>query len=155
MEEEKPKKKRKKAVAADDGAGEHKRPWQENLATMEEIKAFVSDRYYLRYNVVRRGVECRRPSSYDHDGTDWQLISDRIVNEERAQAGHLGPDRIRLHAGVPSLPVLPGPPAAVGRAGLYHGALRVGERGCSSDGRARTRRRGSTTSCPRRCAPTS
>ena len=85
MDEEKPKKKRKKAVAADDGAGEHKRPWQENLATMAEIKAFVSDRYYLRYNVVRRGVECRRPSSYDHDGTDWQLISDRIVNSLRVE----------------------------------------------------------------------
>ena len=52
MDEEKPKKKRKKAVAADDRAGEHKRPWQENLATMAEIKAFVSDRYYLRYNVA-------------------------------------------------------------------------------------------------------
>ena len=43
MDEEKPKKKRKKAVAADDVAGEHKRPWQENLATMAEIKAFVTD----------------------------------------------------------------------------------------------------------------
>ena len=85
MDEEKPKKKRKKAAAADDGAGEHKRPWQDNLATMAEIKAFVSDRYYLRYNVVRRGVECRRPSSYDHDGTDWQLISDRIVNSLRVE----------------------------------------------------------------------
>ena len=70
MDEEKPKKKRKKAVTADDGAGEHKRPWQENLATMAEIKAFV---------------ECRRPSSYDHDGTDWQLISDRIVNSLRVE----------------------------------------------------------------------
>ena len=85
MDEDKPKKKRKKAVAADDGAGEHKRPWQENLATMAEIKAFVSDRYYLRYNVVRRGVECRRPSSYDHDGTGWELISDRIVNSLRVE----------------------------------------------------------------------
>ena len=54
-------KKKKKAAAADDGAGEHKRPWRENLATIGEIKAFVSDRYYLRYNVVRRGVKCRRP----------------------------------------------------------------------------------------------
>ena len=43
MDEDKPKKKRKKAVAADDGAGEHKRPWQENLATMAEIKAFLTD----------------------------------------------------------------------------------------------------------------
>ena len=86
MDEEKPKKKRKKkAAAADDGTGEHKRPWRENLATMGEIKAFVNDRYYLRYNVVRRGVECRRPSSYDHDGTDWELISDRIVNSLRVE----------------------------------------------------------------------
>ena len=43
MDEDKLKKKRKKAVVADDGAGEHKRPWQENLATMAEIKAFVTD----------------------------------------------------------------------------------------------------------------
>ena len=43
MDEDKPKKKRKKAVAADDGAGEHKPNWRENLATMAEIKAFVTD----------------------------------------------------------------------------------------------------------------
>ena len=75
-----------KKKATDGGeAKEHKKPWQENLATMAEIKAFVSDRYYLRYNIVRRGVECRRPSSYDHEGTGWELISDRIVNSLRVE----------------------------------------------------------------------
>ena len=43
MDEDKLKKKRKKAVVADDGAGEHKPNWRENLATMAEIKAFVTD----------------------------------------------------------------------------------------------------------------
>ena len=43
MDEDKPKKKRKKTVAADDGAGDHKPNWRENLATMVEIKAFVTD----------------------------------------------------------------------------------------------------------------
>ena len=77
MDEEKPKKKRKKkAAAADDGAGEHKRPWRENLATIGEIKAFVSDRYYLRYNVVRRGVECLHQSRFQaqaHGYGSWLL----------------------------------------------------------------------------------
>ena len=66
MDEEKPKKKRKKAVAADDGAGEHKRSWQENLATMVEIKAFVNDRYYLRadYGVLNEGSGGAGHSAY-------------------------------------------------------------------------------------------
>ena len=34
MDKEKPKKKRKKAVAADDGAGEHKPNWREVYATV-------------------------------------------------------------------------------------------------------------------------
>ena len=57
MDEEKPKKKRKKAVAADDGAKEHKEPWQAKYATPAEIQQMVSRRVLLRYNEVRHRTE--------------------------------------------------------------------------------------------------
>ena len=86
MDEEKPKKKRKKAAAEGDGsAKEHKRPWQEMYATVEEIKTFLADRIYLRHNVVTGRTECRVPERdwFGEDGTviqEWQPISDRVVN---------------------------------------------------------------------------
>ena len=36
---------------------EHKKSWQETCATVEEIKAMVSERVLLRYNEVRRRTE--------------------------------------------------------------------------------------------------
>ena len=36
---------------------EHKKPWQETYATVEEIKQMVSERVLLRYNEVRRRTE--------------------------------------------------------------------------------------------------
>ena len=36
---------------------EHKKPWQETCATVEEIKQMVSERVLLRYNEVRRRTE--------------------------------------------------------------------------------------------------
>ena len=33
---------------------EHKKPWQETYATMEEIERFVDDRVALRYIVIQR-----------------------------------------------------------------------------------------------------
>ena len=36
---------------------EHKKPWQETYATMEEIERFVDDRVALRYNVVTHRTE--------------------------------------------------------------------------------------------------
>ena len=36
---------------------EHKKPWQETYATVEEIKQMVSNRVMLRYNEVRRRTE--------------------------------------------------------------------------------------------------
>ncbi len=47
---------------------------------VEDIKAFLSDHVYLRHNVITRRVECRLPSNYERDGTDWQPVTDRIVN---------------------------------------------------------------------------
>ena len=64
---------------------EHKRPWQETMATVEEIKTFLADRIYLRHNVVTGRTECRVPERdwFGDDGTvvrEWQPISDRVVN---------------------------------------------------------------------------
>ena len=62
------------------GAKERKPNWKETCASVEEIKEFLEDHVMLRHNVITRRVECRVPSSYEHEGTDWQPISDRIVN---------------------------------------------------------------------------
>ncbi|MBO6030034.1 MAG: hypothetical protein J6Q22_01025 [Prevotella sp.] len=78
MDEEKPKKKRKQKTV--DGSKERKANWKEYTATVEDIKTFLSDHVYLRHNVITRRMECRLPSSYEHDGTDWQPVTDRIVN---------------------------------------------------------------------------
>ena len=78
MDEEKPKKKRKKKAA--EGSKERKANWKEYTASVEDIKAFLSDHVYLRHNVITRRVECRLPSNYERDGTDWQPVTDRIVN---------------------------------------------------------------------------
>ena len=59
---------------------EHKKPWREVYATVEDIQNFLMDRVLLRHNVITRRVECREPSGDVTDGTPWQPISDRIVN---------------------------------------------------------------------------
>ena len=58
----------------------HKKNWKEYMATVEDIQNFIMDRILLRHNVITRRVEFRLPSSYEHEGTDWQPISDRVVN---------------------------------------------------------------------------
>ena len=51
--------KTKKKTPADGGeAKEHKKPWQETYATVEEIKDFLRGEVMLRYNVITRRVEC-------------------------------------------------------------------------------------------------
>ena len=67
---------------------EHKKNWQEMLASVEDIKSFLADRIYLRHNVITGRVECRVPQKDYFSGggaeclcTDrWLPISDRIVN---------------------------------------------------------------------------
>ena len=76
MEEDKPKKKGKKK----EGGGERKSHWKEYTATVEDIQNFLMDRILLRHNVITGRVEYRLPSCYEHEGTDWQPICDRIVN---------------------------------------------------------------------------
>jgi predicted P-loop ATPase len=78
MSEEKPKKIRKKKATEENK--ERKPNWKEYVASVEDIKAFLSDHVYLRHNVITRRVECRIPSSYEQDGSDWQPVTDRIVN---------------------------------------------------------------------------
>ena len=59
---------------------ERKPNWQEYTATVEDIQNFLMDRILLRHNVITGRVEYRMPSDYEHEGTDWQPISDRVVN---------------------------------------------------------------------------
>ncbi len=95
-EEEKPKKKRVKKSAAEGDSTqekEHKKNWREVYASVEDIKAFLGGRLYLRHNVITRRVECRLPSNYETDGTDWQPISDRVVNSLWAELSKEKPVR--------------------------------------------------------------
>ena len=73
--EGKPRKGRKKKERS-----ERKPNWKEYMATVEDIQNFIMDRLMLRHNVITRRVEYRLPSSYEHKGTEWQPISDRVVN---------------------------------------------------------------------------
>ena len=68
---------------------EHKKPWQEVYATPKEIKAFLSDHIYLRYNTVKHRVEARLPEEdtfcqnselAQFASDDWQPMSDRLSN---------------------------------------------------------------------------
>ena len=59
---------------------EHKKNWKEYTATVEDIQNFIMDRLMLHHNVITRRVEYRVPASYEHEGTDWMPISDRVVN---------------------------------------------------------------------------
>ena len=97
MSEEKPKKKRKKSAAEGDGTQEkeHKKNWREVYASVGDIKAFLGGRLYLRHNVITGRVECRLPSNYETDGTDWQPISDRVVNSLWAELSQVKP--VRAH----------------------------------------------------------
>lgn len=50
--------------------------WKEYMATVEDVQNFIMDRLMLRHNVITRRVEYRLPSSYEHEGTDWQPVGD-------------------------------------------------------------------------------
>ena len=82
---------------------EHKKNWREVYASVEDIKDFLGDRIYLRYNVITGRIECRVPERdlFDMVGdpfvtqpTDcWQPISDRIVNSLWAEMSAVKPVR--------------------------------------------------------------
>ena len=74
------KEKSKRSRQTEDLKKEHMPNWKEYMASPEDIQTFLADRIILRHNVITKRVECRIPSSYETDGTDWQPITDRIVN---------------------------------------------------------------------------
>ena len=103
-------------------AKEHKKPWQETYATVEEIKDFLRGEVMLRYNVITRRVEChlmnRSPwDSFDgtpesgmqllmalqeqQQSTDkdppmlWRPITDRIVNSLWVEMSKKKPVRLQ------------------------------------------------------------
>ena len=90
MEEKKKSKKKQPKAAGDDGG--HKKHWREVYASVEEIQQFLSDRIYLRHNVITGRVEYRVPEA-DQFAADsglvasgeWQPVSDRVVNSLWAQ----------------------------------------------------------------------
>ena len=86
---------KKKKKATTDEEKEHKKNWREVYATVEDIKGFLGGRLYLRHNVITGRVECRLPSNYETDGTDWQPISDRVVNSLWAELSQVKP--VRAH----------------------------------------------------------
>ena len=73
MEVNKPKTKKKEKR-------ERKPNWKEYTASVEDIKAFLADRVFLRHNVITGRVECRIPSPFPGETSQWEPISDRIVN---------------------------------------------------------------------------
>ena len=85
--EDKSKKRKKKADQTTEK--EHKKPWQETYATPKEIKAFLDDHIYLRYNTVKHRVEARLPEEdtfcqnselAQFASDEWQPMSDRLSN---------------------------------------------------------------------------
>ncbi len=110
MDEEKPKKKRKRKSAEGDGG--HKENWKNVYASVEDIQLFLSERIFLRHNVITRRVECRIPErdlfgkppddpsfgntdSGDLSDKGWQPVTDRIVNTLWSELSALKPVRVQ------------------------------------------------------------
>lgn len=63
------------------GPKEHKASWQETYASIDDIMTFLDNHVMLRHNVVTARVEYRFPTTYyNKTPTEWQPISDRVVN---------------------------------------------------------------------------
>lgn len=63
------------------GPKEHKASWQETYASIDDIMTFLDNHVMLRHNVVTGRVEYRFPTTYyNKEPTEWQPISDRVVN---------------------------------------------------------------------------
>ena len=81
---EKKQSKKKPKAEGDDG---HKKNWREVYASVEDIQQFLSDRIYLRHNVITGRVEFRVPEADQFTAGsglpvsgEWQPVSDRVVN---------------------------------------------------------------------------
>ena len=92
MSDEKPKKRKKSPSLNREGRGEspkeHKRPWQETMATPEEIKAMLSERVLLRYNEVRGRTEVHWLSQGPVIGEDEQGLLTIFGGEEGVTDGY-------------------------------------------------------------------
>ena len=90
MSEEKSKKKRKKSTATEGKGGgkEHKRPWQEQYATPQEIKQMLSERVLLRYNEVRGRTEMHWLSQGLTIGEDEQGLLTIFGGEDGVTDGY-------------------------------------------------------------------
>ena len=106
MSKEEPKKKRKKKAAEGEESKEHKKNWREVNATPEEIKAFLNDHVYLRYNLVKYRLEARLPSEdpFWQNSELAQFVSDaenllpRLTSNKLGRAMKtLGFERKRSH----------------------------------------------------------
>jgi len=85
---------------------ERKQNWQEVYAKVDDIKAFLADRLFLRHNVITGRVEYRIPSELPphllhstlntpHSTFEWQPISDRIVNSLWVEMSKEKPVRVQ------------------------------------------------------------
>lgn len=88
----------KKKSTEDGEAKEHKQPWQETIATPEDIRQFLKDHLLLRYNVVTGKTEFRVPEKDEFEAlqmvyptgaspldewrsaTEWHATNDRLVD---------------------------------------------------------------------------
>ena len=61
-------------------AKERKPNWKEYMASVEDIQNFLMDRILLRHNVITRRVEYRFPAEFRGETTEWEPLSDRIIN---------------------------------------------------------------------------
>ena len=74
MDEKKP---RKMKAPADK---EHKKPWQETYAGVQEIQDFLMGRIMLRRNALTGLVESRWPAEYPGETNEWESLSSVTVN---------------------------------------------------------------------------
>jgi predicted P-loop ATPase len=86
---------------------ERKANWKEVYATVDDIKAFLGDRLFLRHNVITGRVEYREPSIYPpnlggegrpeqaHFGDGYMPVNDRLVNSLWAEMSKQKPVRVQ------------------------------------------------------------
>ena len=78
------------------GPKEHKASWQETYASIDDIMTFLDNHVMLRHNVVTGRVEYRFPTTYyNKTPTEWQPISDRVVNSLWTDMARRQPVRVQ------------------------------------------------------------
>ncbi len=86
----------KKTKKGSKGSKEHKPSWQETYASIDEIMTFLDNHILLRHNVVMGRVEYRFPTTYyNKTPTEWQPISDRVVNSLWTDMARRQPVRVQ------------------------------------------------------------